>query len=1276
MGLQAEHIVKSFVFGDGEDETKFEVILKKYDDYFVPKRNVIHERAKFHLRSQAQGESVETFIRSLHELSEHCDFANRSEAIRDRLVIGINDKGLSEKLQLTKDLTLEKASEMARNSELVKSQIRDLQSKNLDAVRVKRHTQDPPHQVNRGRGAQRTRGGQSSRGRGSNNQNRQNANLPLCGACNRKHYEGQCPAHGRRCRKCNRRNHFAVCCRSNTVAGVREIVDDDNDHHDYFLGSVTACNEGEPWFVKLKVCGSEIPFKIDTGADISIMSEYTYKSLPFQPKLHVNNSKLQTPNGDLHSLGKFKVTTRHKNHPYSFHVVVIPSTDSQNNLLSRSVASTMGLIQKIGSVIEHHGTMKGDPVKIVLRSDAQPYCVTTARRIPFALMPKVKAELDKLENDGIIRKINEPTDWCAPIVPATKKNGDVRICIDLKRLNEAVKREYYMLPNLDDISPKLSEATIFSKLDAASGFHQLKLHEDSQKLTTFITPFGRYCYTRVPFGISSAPEIFQRRMGEVLSGLEGVESIIDDVIIYGSSRNEHDRRLKAALDRIRDAGIKLNPNKCEYRKEKIEYFGHIISKDGVQPSPERVRSILDLPPPTNISELRRIIGMINYLGRFVPDLSSIMNPINNLLKSDTAWTWDESQQSAFDRVKKLITEAPVLAFYDMTRPTIVSADASSFGIGAALFQVVDGETKPIAFASRTLTEAERKYAQIEKECLAGVWACEKFDRYLMGIGSFELITDHKPLVPLINTQDLNKAPLRCQRLLMRLRRYNVVAKHVPGKQLVVPDTLSRSPLNISDQSNTVEDVTAYVASVVNTKPLSDKKLEEIRNETSSDPILPDVMRYTMQGWPQKENSLYAELKPYFAPRFEFSVSDGILFYRDRLVIPESLRADVLAAIHTGHLGLNKSRERAKSSVWWPGLSSDLEHLIRCCEFCNTNRPSQRSEPLKTTQLPSRPWVRVGADLCELQGKNYLVVMDYFSRYLEIAYLDNITSNHVVGKLKNMFARWGIPEELVSDNGGQFSSKSFRQFSIDYGFHHTFSSPHYPQANGEAESAVKVAKRILKQPDVFLALMAYRSTPVHATGTSPSELIMGRKIRTTVPICSDQLEPGWPDLGKVREKDRQSKHRMRVNFNRMHGARTLKPLYVGDRVRVKTDKEKSWDEAGIVTSADYANRSYFVKTLSGDLRRNRKHLLHVNDEMQDSSVPSDFQCSSAMEPEPEIPMGNQNSEESLCTETTTPLTNETPSVPVTNIPQSSTPPATVRRSGREIKRPKYLSDYLL
>ena len=275
-------------------------------------------------------------------------------------------------------------------------------------------------------------------------------------------------------------------------------------------------------------------------------------------------------------------------------------------------------------------------------------------------------------------KITTPSDWCAPIVPVVKKNGKVRICVDLKRLNKAVKREHYMLPNLDDISPKISGAKVFSKLDATSGFHQIPLEKDSYKLTTFITPFGRYCYTRLPFGITSAPEIFQRRMSDLLSDLDGVSVIIDDVIIYGESMEEHDRRLKTVMDRLVNNGVKLNLDKCEYRKDKIEYFGHVISSAGIQPSSERIRAIQQLKPPTNVAELRRIIGMITYLGRFVPDLSTVLAPLNSLLKSDSAWTWDKPQEKAFALIKRLVTQAPVLAYYDSKRPTIVSADASSF----------------------------------------------------------------------------------------------------------------------------------------------------------------------------------------------------------------------------------------------------------------------------------------------------------------------------------------------------------------------------------------------------------------------------------------------------------------------------------------------------------------------------------------------------------------------------------------------------------------------
>ncbi|KAK3085333.1 hypothetical protein FSP39_001659 [Pinctada imbricata] len=1269
MGRQAEHIFKSFVFATDGDDKKYDRVLEKFDEYFVPKRNTIHERARFHLRVQNPGESVECFIRTLHELAEHCNFDDKSEQIRDRLVIGIRDKELSEKMQLRADLTLEKACEMARNSELVKSQIKDLQSNNLDAIsHPKQNTSRS--QAASGSGARGYTRGQGHR-RGQRQPHYPRQTKP-CTACNRKHPPQQCPAFGRECRKCGGLNHFKVCCRSRNDRGVSEVRDSDET---YFLGSVTDCHDTEAWYTKLRICGRIIPFKIDTGADISIISEKTYKSLSFQPKLSAVTSKLQTPSGNLECLGKFKITTRFRGKAYSFHVAVIPGSHVQNNLLSRSVASTMGLISKVDTIVEHYAMMKGEPVKIELRPEVPPYCVTTARRIPFPLMPKVKDELDRLERNGIIRKITEPTDWCSPIVPVTKRNGSVRICVDLKRLNEAVKREHYMLPNLEDIAPKLSGATVFSKLDAACGFHQVPLSEESQKLTTFITPFGRYCYTRMPFGISSAPEIFQRRISEILSGLDGVESIIDDVIIYGKTKSEHDHRLDLAMQRIKDSGIKLNSEKCEFRKDRIEYFGHIISKDGVLPNPERVRAIVEMPPPENVADLRRIIGMITYLGRFIPDLSTVMNPINSLLKTDTAWSWDQPQIDAFEKVKQLITNAPVLAYYDISKPTVVSADASSYGVGAAIFQQFDNELKPIAYASRTLTDSEKKYAQIEKECLAGVWACEKFERYLSGIDSFQLITDHKPLVPLINTQDLNKAPLRCQRLLMRLRRFNLTAKHVPGKQLVVPDTLSRSP--ISDfESSTIEDVSAYVDCVIHNKPLSDTKLKEIKACTSTDPVLPDIMRYTLSGWQNKESSLFPEVKPYFSSRYEISISDGILLYRDRLIIPEAMREDVLKAIHTGHLGLNKCRERAKLSVWWPGLSQDIENLVRNCEFCNINKGKQRSEPLKTTTLPSRPWVRIGADLCDFDGKNYLVVMDYFSRFLEIAYLDAITSDHVIGKLKNMFSRWGIPEQLVSDNGTQFTSKSFKDFAQSYGFQQIFSSPHYPQANGEAEIAVKIAKRILKQPDIFLALMAYRSTPISATGKSPSELLMGRRIRTTVPVSPKQLQPDWSCLTDVRNRDGIAKRRMRRNFNRSHGVQSLPPLIIGDRVRLKTDKEKNWHESGVVTSANYHNRSYEVKTQRGTFRRNRRHIQFVGGEVQESlpirAYDADVDTDRLPVSEPPATCKTvPNNAKDVALPSNTPNICEPETTPEAVSQQS--PVRT--RSGREVKKPSYLSDYI-
>ena len=874
----------------------------------------------------------------------------------------------------------------------------------------------------------------------------------------------------------------------------------------------------------------------------------------------------------------------------------------------------MGLVKRVHEITDHSvfgdiGLLKCEPVKIHLHDNAKPYSVSTPRRIPFPLLPLVEAELKRMEDEGIIEEVTEPTEWCAPIVPVPKKNGQVRICVDLKKLNEAVKRERYVLPSLDDIAPSLHGSEVFSKLDAASGFWQIPLHPESSKLTTFITPFGRFCFRRLPFGISSAPEIFQRLMTDLLQGKPGTKVIMDDILVYGKSVEEHDSNLEEVLNTVQSSGLKLNKSKCEFRKEELGYFGHRVGKNGVKPDPEKVRAIVELSPPTSVSELRRLLGMINYLGKFLPDLSTVLQPLNDLLKGSSTWVWGPSQAEAFEKVKQLISSAPVLAFYDPNRKTVVSSDASSYGLGGVLLQEGDDKSlRPVAFCSRTLTQTEQNYAQIEKECLAAVWTCEKFYRYLSGLPVFELRTDHKPLVPLINQQTLDKVPIRCQRLLMRLRRFNVISVHIPGKDLVLADALSRSPLisntNVSD--NLDDEVQMFLNVVESSRPASKEKIQLIENATKEDQVLQKVTKLVLSGWPKYRTQVPEEVRCFFPYRGELSWIEGKLIYRDRIVIPASMRMEMLQRIHEGHLGVTKCLARANSSVWWPGISKDIKEEVSRCEFCQINQPSQRKEPLKPTPLPERPWQKVAVDALELDGKKYLVVVDYYSRYLELVYVPDLTNRTVIAKLKSIFARWGVPEILISDNGPPFFSEDFRSFSVQYGFLHVSSSPHYPQANGEAESAVKIAKRILKQTDPFLALMVYRATPIPATGVSPSQLIMGRPIRTTIPTLSRNLLPGWPDLPTVREADKKSKERYSHAYNKRHGVKSLSDMEPGQTVRVKTDDQKKWSSVGVVSGYGSTPRSYIVDTPEGKkMRRNRRHLQVVPKAVSDDILEDDI-----------------------------------------------------------------------
>ena len=1299
IGKQGREIYNTFQFEEGDD-MKFNIVLQKFQEYCSPRKNITFMRHKFFTCKQREGQSFDEFVTELKKRSADCEFEQlRDSLIRDIIICGINDNRLRERLLREPDLTLQKAIQLGHAAEETKRHVKELQKEtdgknfvdNVSKITEKRKKKFSKESIGYDK-----------------------SYIKNCKFCSYSHKTGNCTAYGKKCRNCSKPNHFAKCCPEKPKF-VRRVECDSSDSDEcyagdntFFVGSIktddnivddeekqTVSDENDltdkynesnnneftifaigsesEWTVDMDTNGSNVRFKLDTGAQVNVLPKSQYDKLLRRPKLKSTKVKLTAYNGtNIPVVGRCIARIAHKKNR-DVPVMFVVAETSSPPILGLSTCENLNLIKRVMMVKSKEenvpsfmsefdccfGELGTLPKvhKITVNPNVPPV-VHPPRRVPIALQPKLKEELDRMERLGVVSKVTEPTDWVSSLVVVEKPDGSIRVCLDPKDLNQAIKRPHLQLPIAEDIISKMSGAKYFSKLDASSGYWQIQLDDDSSNLLCFNSPFGRYKFNRLPFGVSNASEIFQMDIAEIIEGIEGAANAQDDIIIWGETKEIHDQRLHEVMSRIKQSGLQLNRAKCKFCVTQIAFLGHVLSGDGVYADPRKISAIIDMPAPQNKTELQRFLGMCNYLGKFMPNLSDTTVPLRNLLENDTPWHFESEQQNAFKKLKEMVTSTPVLKYFNPKDPIKVTCDSSKFGLGAVLEQKEEGSWKPVAFASRSLSQSEQNYAQIEKEALSVLFACEKFKEYLYG-QMFVVENDHQPLKAIFS-KPLYKAPARIQRFLLRLQPYTFSFKFVPGKNIPVADTLSRAFLDDSNPEIPETELNCFIHTVNDHGSVSKSKLTEFAVETSKDPTLKKLKDYVLNGWPNNKSQVDPAVRPYFSFRDEITIYQDVLLKGDRIIVPTTLRNEMRQKIHHGHLGIEKCKARARSTLYWPGMVNEIVDIVSNCGACMENRNYQTSEELIPHEIPSNPWEKVGTDLFQLKNKNYLIVVDYTSKYFEVSALPNTLASTVIQHTKSIFARFGIPKTVMSDNGPQFAAREYKEFAREWGFYHDTPSSKYPKSNGLVERTIQTVKKTIKKAlqsgdDPCLALLALRSTPGTDNSPSPAFKLMNRHLRTTLPsVKTEKTSP--PLTNPLKVKESHDKH-----------VKNLQPIKEGQFVRIR--EGKSWSIKGKVTERADQPRSYVVKTENNStVRRNRRDLL---------STPEQFKLSSSL-PDYEI---------ELPSEATPQVLQPAPSAAI-SMP-SAHPPSLVEqpcvrtnsewcqrtRSGRVVKPPAHLKDFI-
>lgn len=1137
-GADLYKIMKSVVAPKSTAEINYDELKKLLKAYFDPKRNTIGERFAFHRRQQKPDESIGDYIIEIKSLSQTCEFGEfLDEALRDKLIFGVHDTAIQRKLANAKDLTFDLACTTAKLMEMTEQNLSDMKNSDSAVAAI------------RGRksqyGSKSNKNGASVFSRLSNKDKEDNKNKKSrsmkCFLCNKM---------GHMVRNCFKNPNRVQNSRRGEEAKIQSNTEEDNGDISY-INKVLASG---PVFMEVSVNHKVIKMELDTGACRSVMHRaHKEKYFPNVELRKCERNLFSVSGQKLNISGVCLVTVENvsKTRTHECELTIVESAREfmpllgrdwldivsptwrtkfsvnslrldSNQINTKEIINTLRAKYPIVFSSISAGTIKDFKVDLTLEENAKPIFFKPYQ-VPYGLRDAVEAEIDRLRNLGIIYPVRNSA-WASPVVIVNKPDGSIRMCVDCKvTINKYLKVDHYPLPRIDDLLASLANAKYFCVLDLREAYAQMAVADESQEYLTINTHIGLFRYRRLIFGVSCAPTLFQSMMDQIIQGLKRIACFIDDLLIGGETLAECYENLLKVLDRLSEYNVKIKFEKCKFFQTSVKYLGHEISEEGVRPNAEKVKAIVDAPPPTNLTQVKSYLGLINYYGRFIPNLSSELLELYKLTKKGVPFQWSKECQIAFERSKKLLMTNNLLVHYDPNKEIVIHCDASPYGLGAILSHVIEGKDRPVLFTSCTLTSAQKNYAQLHREALAIVFAVKKFHKYIFG-KKFVIYSDHQPLREIFNEKkSVPVASGRLQRWAIFLAMYDYHIEYRKGTKMGNADALSRLPVAIENDIET-QNIHAFGEAI----PV-DRRI--VGEETKSDSILTKVKMAMESSW---KSNFDEKLRKFYNKRLMISLENGILYYGNRMIIPEKLQIKILNLLHDTHVGVCRMKAAARRYVWWPNIDKDIEEYARVCEPCQLMQNTPSATSLTKWKETTVFFERIHLDFFFWNKQTFFLVVDTFSRWFDVKIMTSTTSSKVIGELRIIFGYFGLPTMIVSDNGPPFNSHEFIRFCQNNDIKCMKSPPYHPQSNGWAECGVRTVKQSLKKmliesgncvanSALLLArfLIKYRNTPVTTTGQTPSDRIFNYRPRTLMDVLN--AESKTYEIRKAVMNEKTSEH---------------------------------------------------------------------------------------------------------------------------------------------------------